>query len=112
MKNTDYAKALARRAAADARCRRLEPLVVVPRAVQNWPPFPFPYLSDHIPDGWRPGKTYVVNNDYFNKDSTGSISQQTFQEILAQRAVSDRIYGYGVLLIEKSVSHIVEYVRC
>lgn len=111
MTKCDYTEALARRAVADAKRRKLTPLAVTPGIVQNWPPFPFPYLGDYLPDGWKLNEVYIVTNAYFSEVTNDVISQQAFQEILARHAVSDRVYGYGVLQIGQCTSCIAEYVQ-
>lgn len=78
MLSLEQIKAISREAAEKASKENLMPFVVEQEDIDNMPPFPFPFLGDHVPNGWHKVNEFFVDSSGFGGDNELALSVRQF----------------------------------
>lgn len=75
-----------REAAARAARQNLQPFVVWPEDVEHFQAhpegFPFPFIGDYVPKGWRKVKDHFVDSSGFGMEGEPALTARQFAQLL------------------------------
>lgn len=96
-------KRLNAEAAGEADHDRVEPLVVTERNIREMPPFPFPYIGDYAPPGWRETNEYFVDASGLGDEAEPALTAgQLIKELKVGR-------GYAIVSQGQFQVYVAEY---
>jgi len=96
MMSLEAIRHLADEAAQSAAAEDLEPYVPWDAdEVDSFPPFPFPNLGSHRPDGWELVETLFVDSSGFGAENEPALTIPSFLREIKGRI--DEEVGYGVI---------------
>lgn len=88
----------------EARALGLTPTVITKKALKRWPPFPFPFLGEYVPDGWRIAEDINGGQVTLFVDKTGdgaawepALTVDQLKARLAKFAKSEDTWGIGIV---------------
>ena len=65
--------------------------------IDAFPPFPFPFLGDYRPKGWKLVDTLFVDSSGFGEDDETALSVPQLKAKLRELQRSGKTYGYGIV---------------
>ncbi|MCB7128153.1 MAG: hypothetical protein J3T61_01280 [Candidatus Brocadiales bacterium] len=71
-----------REAAARAAADEKVPFVVWEEDLAAFPPFPFPFLGDYVPPGWKQDRTWFVDSSGFGRPGEAALTATQFRDHL------------------------------
>jgi hypothetical protein len=97
MFDTDTIKRMQKDYAVRAAQKKLEPFVLWDaEEVDLMPPFPFPVLGDHRPDGWELVEEWFCDSSGFGTDDEPALSSRQLKDKLKEYTRKPGTYGFGV----------------
>src|SRR4030042_6549218 len=78
MFSLDQIYAMQREAAEKAAKEHQVPYIVWQEDLDNMPPFPFPFLGDYVPKGWKLVETYFVDSSGFGQEGEPALTARQF----------------------------------
>lgn len=94
-----------RLAAARAALDDERPFIVEAEDLKAMPPFPFPFIGEYIPEGWRKVESYFVDSSGFGQPGEPAL---TVEQFLPRLKVGR---GYAVTEAGQFQIYIGEYVQ-
>ena len=82
------------------------PWVVWPGDVSMWPPFPFPFIGEYVPRGWKKVEEYFVDSSGFGAEDEPALTIEQFKA----RVKEGR--GYAITQAGEFQVYVGEYIRC
>ena len=81
-----------------ARKNRVEPRTTTVEELAYMPPFPFPYLGEYVPVGWRrlDEFTWLVDSTGFGYRGEPAYTLAEFKEVLAAHVVAHPGVGFAI----------------
>ena len=76
--------------------------------------FPFPFLGDHVPEGWTLAETHFVDSSGFGRDDEPALSIDRFMALIEERMTDpDRpeTIGWGITEAGQFQVYVGEYHR-
>jgi len=105
MLSLEQIEAEAREAVKRAAKKNLTPFIVEKEDLDNMPPFPFPFLGDYVPKGWKQTKEYFVDSSGFGKEGEPALSVSQFTD----RLIVGR--GYAITQMGQFQVYVGEYTK-
>ena len=90
MMSLEQIRALSREAAEHAAEEGQVPYRIEQEDLDTFPPFPFPFLGDYVPDGWSLVETYFVDSSGFGQEGEPALTASQFMTKLKVG------YGYAI----------------
>ena len=78
MMTLEQIQSLSQEAAIKAAEENKYPFIVWEEDLKTMPPFPFPFLGDYVPDGWKLETEYFVDSSGFGQDGEPALSVSRF----------------------------------
>ena len=85
--------AMSRKAAKKASNDNLTPFIIEKDDINHYPPFPFPYIGDYIPEGWKLINTLFCDTSGCGADNEPALTVDQLLNILET--------GKGYAIIEE-----------
>jgi len=87
-----------RRQAEKAAQRGEEPYVPYDASeIRQMPPFPFPNIGDHRPDGWELEDTLFCDSSGFGSSGEPALTTEQLIEKLLNRHAEPGVFGYAII---------------
>ena len=94
-----------RAAAAKAAREDKHPFIVEAEDLKAIPPFPFPFIGDYVPDGWRKVEDYFVDSSGFGRPGEPAL---TIEQFVKRLTVG---HGYAITEAGQFQLYVGEYVQ-
>jgi len=105
MMSLEQIRALSAERAREAAEEGMEPFIVWEDDLKAIPPFPFPFLGDYVPEGWKMVTEYFVDSSGFGEEGEGALTAEQF----ASKIVVGR--GYAVTEAGQFQVYVGEYEK-
>lgn len=95
MMGIETIKQMSREAGERAAQEDMRPYMLDDGEIDTFPPFPFPNLGDHVPDGWEEVERLFVDASGMGADWEPALSVGQFKDALRER--EGKGYGYAIV---------------
>lgn len=105
MRDPEDIKQEAMEAAEIAAQKNLEPFSVWPGDKAKWPPFPFPFIGDYDPPGWKLVDRHFVDSSGFGAPNEPALTISQFMNKIKEGL------GYAILEAGEFQLYVGEYKK-